>query len=160
LHVSERSKNQVVQISSSRTPIDSPPQDWRVIYYDPKAPYDVIEVQFEGPQMARVREPTRLRNLFMPSSQKPLDFQKLNIDSDEAQRIALRIPALEAFTVRSVQLDLERGYGDLPVWRVRLYGDRGGLDPAAEGALGYAIILAEDGKVLKETFSKKIPRPK
>jgi len=160
LHVSERSKDQVVQISSSKTPIDSAPQDWRVIYYDPKAPYDVIEVQFEGLQMARVREPTRLRNIFTPSSQRPLDFQKLIIDSDEAQRIALRIPALQAFTVRSAQLDLERGYGDLPVWRVRLYGDKGGLDPSAEGALGYAIILAEDGKVLKETFSKKTPRPK
>src|SRR5207249_204700 len=75
-HVSERSKNKVVQIISAQTPIDSPVQDWRVIYYDPKARYKSVEVQFEGGQMARVHEPARILEVLTPSSQKPLDFER------------------------------------------------------------------------------------
>ena len=158
-HVSERSKNQVVQITSSQVSIDSPRQDWRVTYYDPKARYKAVEVQFEDGQMTRVHEPARVLEIFTPTAQKPLDFDKLKIDSDEALRITLGLPRIEEFTVRSVQLDLERGYGGLPVWQVRLYGGTAG-DPSAERALGYAIILTEDGKVLKETFSKKLAHSK
>ncbi len=155
-HVSERSKDKVVQIVSAQTSIDSAPQDWRITYYDPKARYKAVEVQFEEGQMARIHEPARILGFLTPQSQKPLDFEKLKMDSDDALRITLALPAVEDLIIASVQFELERGYGGLPVWQVRLFGASLN-DPSAEKALGYAIILAEDGKVLKETLSKNIP---
>ncbi len=159
-HVSERSKNQVLQISSAQAPIDSPPEDWRVAYYDPKAQSKSVDVLFEGGQMTRVYEPARLLGFLTPAPQEPIDLEKLKIDSDEALRIALGLPVVAGFAVRSVRFDLERGYGGLPVWKVRLYGRSSANQPSAEQVLGYAIILADDGRVLKETFSKKIPHSK
>jgi len=153
-HVSERSKNKVVQILSSRSPIDVPPQQWRLIYYDPKARYKSVEVQFEGGQMSRIYEPTRLLEILTPQAPKPLDTERLKIDSPDALRITLALPALRDLTVRSVEFALERGYGDSPVWKIQLFGATPS-DPSRQTALGHAIVLADDGKVLKETFSKK-----
>jgi len=153
-HVSERSKNKVVQILSSRSPIHVPPQQWRIIYYDPKARYKSVEVQFEGGKMSRVFEPARLLEVLTPQAQKPLDAEKLRVDSSDALRITLALPEIRHLTIRSVEFALERGYGGSPVWKIQLFG-AASSDPSRETGLGYAIVLADDGRVLKETFSKK-----
>jgi len=155
--VSERSSNQVVQITSSPAPLGSPPHEWRITYYDAKALYKAVEVIFENGQVARIHEPTRILKIFTPQAQKPFEFEKLKIDSDRALEIALAIPAKESVTVRSSELELQRGYGGAPVWQVKLFGP-GSVDATTDKPLGYAIILTEDGRVLKETVSKNLAR--
>jgi serine/threonine protein kinase len=151
-HVSERSKDKVVQIVSERTAIDSPPQNWRIIYYDPKARYKLVEVQFEDGKMSRIHELTRLLGFLTPQAQKPIDIEKLKIDSSDALKITLNLAAIKNLTVQSAELALERGYGGSPVWKVSLFGSSEN-DPLKEKSLGYAILLTDDGKVLKETLS-------
>jgi hypothetical protein len=153
-HVSERSRNQVVQILSAREPVDLPPQHWRIVYYDPKVRYKSVEVRFENGVLERIYEPNRLLEFLSPDAQKPLDIEKLRIDSDDALRIALALPVVKELVVRSADFELARGYGGLPVWKIRLFGALVGQS-SDDSALGYAIVVADDGKVLKETFSKK-----
>jgi hypothetical protein len=157
--VSERSKDKVVHIVSGRSLIRVPPPTWSITYYDPKAFYKVVEVQFEDGKMSRFYEPTRPFGFLSPESQKPLDIEKLKIDSTDALRITLALPAVQEFIVESVEFELERGYGGVPVWRIRLFG-ASVSEPAKEKALGYAILAADDGKMLKETLSTKVQRTK
>src|SRR5262249_6115743 len=136
-----------------------PPPTWSITYYDPKAFYKTVEVQFEDGKMSRLYEPTRPFGFLSPESQKPLDMEKLKIDSIDALRITLALPAIQEFIVESVEYELERGYGGVPVWRIRLFG-AAVSEPSKEKALGYAILAADDGKVLKETLSTKVQRAK
>lgn len=165
-YVSDRCKNKVVEVVSERTPIDSPPSHWRVVYYDSQATYKAVEVRFENGEMVRVFEPARILEFLTPQGQKPLDFDKLKVDSDDALRITLDLPSVTPLAVRTTELELERGYGGSPVWKVRLYGapaPRAG-EPISttrtnDVLLGYAVVLTDGGKVLKETFSTKPSRP-
>jgi hypothetical protein len=158
-HVSERSKDKVVQILSDRTAIDSSPQNWRILYHDPKARYKLVEVQFEDGKMSRVHEPTRLLGFLTPQAQKPFDIEKLKIDSSDALKITLNLPAIKSLNVQSAMLELQRGYGGSPVWKVTLFGSSES-EPLKEKSLGYVILLTDDGKVLKETLSTKEQRVK
>lgn len=110
--------------------------------------------------MTRVHEPGGILEFFSAGSAKPLDLEDLKIDSDEALRITLALPSIQDLDVRFAEFDLERGYGGLPVWKLRLYGSVRGSDSSGATLLGYVILLVEDGKVLKETLSRKQPRTK
>ncbi len=148
-HVSARSQNRVLQIVSGRTAVNEPPQSWRVLYSDEKATYKAVEVRFEGGEMERVYEPSRILDLFSFGSPKTLDLTKVKIDSEQAIRLAVRECETEEVTVKFVELKLERGYGGLPVWNVKLFGMAPGK-PNEDAALGFVILLAEDGKLLKK----------
>jgi hypothetical protein len=115
-----------------------------------------VEVQFEDGLMARIYEPTRLLEFLTPQSQQPIELDKLKIDSNDALRIALGLPSVRDIAPRTVEFGLDKGYGGLPVWRVRLYGALS-PDRSEDIALGYALIAADDGKVLKESFKRRTP---
>jgi hypothetical protein len=152
-HVSTRSQNRVLQITSSRAPVDEVPQNWRILYYDDKATYKAVEVRFAAGEMERVYEPNRFFELFTGSS-KTLDLAKVKIDSDQAIRIAVAECEVEKVMVKFVELKLERGYGGLPVWNIKLFGIVPGKS-SEDGGLGSVIVLAEDGKVLKKDIVTK-----
>ena len=157
-YITERSRDKVLEIHSERMLLDSPTRRWHVVYYDPQAPRKSVEVRFEDGQMVRVREPGGILELLNSSTPKPLELDQVKIDSDEALRIALRLVASNAQGVRSCECDLERGYGGAVVWKIRLYGLAPGQ--SSEASLGYATLLADDGRVLKETLTKKPSRTK
>ena len=157
-YVSARSKNRVLQIISDRAAADAPPQSWRILYHDDKTTYNAVEVQFHAGEMERVYEPSRLFNFFSSGSSKTLDLAKVKVDSDAAIRVAVAECAGEPVMVKFVELKLERGYGGLPVWNVKLFGVIAGK-AAEDAALGYVIVLAEDGKVLKKDITTKSDKP-
>ena len=157
-HVSARSKNRVLEMISARAPVEEVPQNWRIIYYDDKVTYDAVEVRFERGEMARVYEPSRLLSVFTSGASKILDLKKVKIDSDRAIQIAVSEASAETLTAKTVELKLERGYGGLPVWNVKLYGTVP-WKTGGESSLGYVILLAEDGKVLKNALSKQEKLP-
>ncbi len=157
-YVSARSKNRVLEVTSSRAAVNEAPQNWRFLYYDDKTTYNAVEVRFENGEMERVYEPNRLLELFSPSARKTLDLAKVKIDSDRATRISVAEAVAEEFEAKFVELKLERGYGGLPVWNVKLFG----IIPGRTGedlSLGNVIVLAEDGKVLKKAFASKTEKP-
>ena len=157
-HVSARSKNKVLQISSNRSPVDEPPRSWRLLYYDDKTTYNAVEVRFEDGEMERVHEPNRLLELFTFASSKTLDLAKVKIDSDAAIRVAVAECPTEVGTVKQIEAKLERGYGGLPVWNIKLFGIPTGK-LVEDASLGYVIVLAEDGKVLKKDIAVKTEKP-
>jgi hypothetical protein len=156
-YVSARSKDRVLQVTSGRAPVNEAPQSWRILYYDDKTTYNAVEVCFEAGAMERVHEPNRLFGLFGASSSKTLDVTKLKTDSDQAIRIAAGECAALGITVNFVELKLERGYGGLPVWNIKLFGLMPGK-AAEDVSLGYVIILADDGRVLKKDITTKIDK--
>jgi serine/threonine protein kinase len=153
-HVSARSQNRVLEITSGKAPVDQPPQSWQIRYYDDKTTYNAVEVRFEGGEMERVYEPNRLLGIFAPGARKILDLAKVKVDSDKAIRIAAAEAKAEELIAKSVELKLERGYGGLPVWNVKLFGIVPGK-ATNDSNLGYVIVLAEDGKVLKKALPSK-----
>jgi serine/threonine protein kinase len=161
-HVSARSRDRVLEVISGRAPLNEPPQGWRVIYHDDKTTYNAVEVRFQGGEMERVYEPNRVLEMFSFRGQKTLDLAKVKIDSDKAIRIAATEAKAQELVAKFVELKLERGYGGLPVWNVKLFGVVPGK-AADDSALGYVIVLAEDGKVLKKALaaqSDKTPAKK
>ncbi|HEY0551559.1 MAG TPA: protein kinase, partial [Verrucomicrobiae bacterium] len=153
-YVSARSQNRVLEATASRAPLNEPPQSWRFVYEDDKTTYNAVAVRFEGGEMERIYEPNRFLELFTPGAQKILDLAKVKVDSDKAIRIAAAEAAAEELVAKFVELKLERGYGGLPVWNVKLFGLVPGKT-VEDSSLGYVIVLAEDGKVLKKAFAAK-----
>jgi hypothetical protein len=153
-HVSARSQNKVLQIASGRSAVSEVPQSWRISYYDEKASAKTVEVRFEAGEMERVFEPGAFLGLFSFGSSKTLDLEQVRIDSDQAIHIAAAQCEGEEVTPRFVELKLERGYGGLPVWNVKLFGTAPGKT-SDDAALGSVILLAEDGKVLKKDIVSK-----
>ena len=157
-YVSARSQNRVLQIASERTPVDEAPRSWRLSYFDEKASAKTVEVRFEAGEMERVFEPSAFLGLFSFGSSKTLDLDKVGIDSDRAIRIAASQCDPTEVTLKFVEVKLERGYGGLPVWNVKLFGIAPGRS-ADDASLGFVILLAEDGKVLKKDIVTKSEKP-
>lgn len=152
-----RSKDKLLHIHADRAPIDTISRRWQITYADPLARYKIVEVRFEGDQMVRSYEPGGLFEVFSTANPKPMAIESLKTDSDEALTILLELPVVKEIAIRNVEFDLERGYGDLPVWKIRVFGPSSG-GAATGNSLGYIIISADDGKILKETLSKNQSR--
>jgi serine/threonine protein kinase len=154
-YVSEDSQDQVIEIISDESVDDLTPKNWRVIYHNQQATFRATEVQFTGGQMARVWEPNRFfQVLFSPDAHKTFDLSKVKLDSDDALKIAMNLPEVRATSVIAVQMQLERGYGGLPVWTVDLFGESQS-ETSDEKNLGTIALLADSGKILKNTLVKK-----
>jgi hypothetical protein len=81
---------------------------------------------------------------------KPLDREKLKIDSDKALEIALKEPLLDGLKLQSAQFWLERG-DEQPVWRIRLWAQKI-PKPQQMADVGEVFVSAEDGKVVRNTL--------
>lgn len=153
-YVSDGSHDQVIEIISDKSVDDLAPKNWRVIYHIQQAAFRATEVQFVGGKMARIREPNRFFQALSPNARKALDLSKVKLDSDDALRIVMDLPEVRAASVIAVQMQLERGYGGLPVWTVNLFGESQS-NMADEKDLGTVALLADSGKILKNTLVKK-----
>jgi serine/threonine protein kinase len=153
-YVGENARDQVIAIISDKSIGDFTPKSWRVIYRNPQAAFNATEVQFTDDKMTRVREPNRFLQIFSPGSNKTFDFSKVKLDSDDALKIVMALPEVRAASVIAAQMELERGYGGLPVWTVNLFGESDSK-LADEKNLGTIQLLAESGKILKNTLPAK-----
>ncbi len=153
-YVSEDSHDQVIQIISDKSVDDLAPKSWRVIYHNQQATFHATEVQFMDGKMVRVREPNRVLQIFAPNARKTFDLAKVRLDSDDALKIVMDLPEVRAASVIAVQMELDRGYGGLPVWSVDLFGESQSK-LADEKDLGTISLLADSGKILKNTLIKK-----
>lgn len=145
-YVGEQAKDRIVQIRSERSVGSLSPKVWHVVYYDPTAAMKSVEVKFAAGKMVDVKRPFRLVERISDAS-RPMDKEKLKIDSDEAIKIALKEPILADIKVKSVEARLENE--DLgPTWTLKLWAEK--LVKSTETAnIGTIEISAEDGKVLQ-----------
>lgn len=153
-YINEESQDEVIQITSEKTVESLTPESWRINYYNPKATFKVTEVRFENGKMIRVREPDRVFNIFAPGARKPMDLSTINLDSDDALKVVMDLPEAQAQTIISVEMKLQRGFGGFPVWQINLFGESQS-NASYEKDLGTVILLATDGKILKNTLVKK-----
>ncbi len=144
-YVGEQAKDRVVQIRSDRSVGTLSPKVWYVVFYDPTASMKAVEVKFAAGKMVDVKRPFRLVER-MSDSTRPMDREKLKIDSDKAIELALKEPILEGIQVKAVEAKLEND--DLgPVWRLRLWAQR--LTKETSADIGKIVLSAEDGKVME-----------
>jgi hypothetical protein len=145
-YVGIQSKDRVVQIRSDKSIASLTPDIWYVVYYDPDATFNAVEVKFGAGQKMDVSHPGRVLELFS-DDKRPLDPAKLVVDSDEALKIASTQPILKNLTLRASQLWLE--HGDLgPQWRVKLWAAKLS-DPSDSVDIGTVILSADDGSLIK-----------
>jgi hypothetical protein len=146
-------KDKVVQIRSEKSVAGLQPTIWYIVYYDPDATFDAVEVKFGAGKKLDVKRPMRMLEK-VTGEDAALDRKRLKVDSDRAIEIALKEPLLEKLTIKATKLELERaggkGQGDerLPIWRVHLWAAKL-ANPNRQASIGEVIVSAEDGKVLE-----------
>jgi len=149
-HVGEDAKDKVVQIRSEKSIGTLTPTIWYVVFYDPDATAKATEVKFGAGKKLTVKRPARVLEPFL-GTHKPLNRDKMKIDSDKAIAVATKEPLLTNLKLRATQLWLERqpwAVDEVPVWRVRLWASKL-KHPDQDADIGEVFVSAEDGKVLK-----------
>ena len=146
-HVGEEAKGRVVQIRSEKSIGTLMPNIWYVVYYDPDATAKATEVKFAAGTKVSVKRPARILEP-ISRSHRELAKEKLKIDSDKAIQIAKSDPLLKNVTLTNTEMRLERGEGDQPVWKVKLWATKI-RKPSETVNIGEIHISAEDGKVVK-----------
>src|SRR2546422_1488883 len=146
-HLGEEAKGRVVQVRSEKSVGGLTPNIWYVVYYDPDATAKATEVKFAAGQKVSVKRPARWLEP-ITRSHRELPKEKLKIDSDKAIQIAKNDPLLKNLTLTNTEMRLERGEGDQPVWKVKLWAAK--IRKTSETVhIGQIHISAEDGKVVK-----------
>jgi len=146
-HVGEEAKGRVVQIRSEKSIGTLMPNIWYVVYYDPDATAKATEVKFAAGTKVSVKRPARILEP-ITRSHRELAKEKLKIDSDKAIQIAKSDPLLKNVTLTNTEMRLERGEGEQPVWKVKLWASKI-RKPSETVHIGEIHISAEDGKVVK-----------
>jgi hypothetical protein len=148
-YVGEDVKDKVVQIRSEKSIGGLAPNIWYIVYYNPDATFLSTEVKFAAGKKVSVKNPPRLLEP-VTGAHKPLDREKLKVDSDKAVAIASKEPILEKLTLKAVALKLERMAPDSeqPVWKVRLWAAKL-KNPNDSADIGQIFVAADDGKVVQ-----------
>jgi len=146
-HVGEEAKGRVVQIRSEKSIGSLMPNIWYVVYYDPDATAKATEVKFAAGTKVSVKRPASILEP-ITRSHRELAKEKLKIDSDKAIQIAKSDPLLKNVTLTNTEMRLERGEGEQPVWKVKLWASKI-RKPSETVHIGEIHISAEDGKVVK-----------
>ena len=146
-HLGEEAKGRVVQIRSEKSVGGLTPNIWFVVYYDPDATAKATEIKFAAGTKVSVKRPARVLEP-ITGAHRELAKEKLKIDSDKAIEIAKNEPLIKKLTLTNTQLTLERGEGDQPVWKVKLWAAKI-RKPSDTVNIGELHLSAEDGKVVK-----------
>lgn len=146
-HLGEEAKGRVVQIRSEKSVGGLTPNIWFVVYYDPDATAKATEIKFAAGTKVSVKRPARVLEP-ITGAHRELPKEKLKLDSDKAIEIAKNEPLIKNLTLTNTQLTLERGEGDQPVWKVRLWAAKI-RRPSDTVNIGEIHLSAEDGKVVK-----------
>ena len=149
-YVGEQAKDKIVQIRSDKSIGSLNPRVWYVVYYDPTATFKSVEVKFSAGKMVDVKRPFRVIER-VTSNTRPIDKDKLKIDSDKAIEIALKEPILEGITPKAVSAKLEDAELG-PIWIIRVWAAKL-QKPSEQADLGELTLNAEDGKVIKNDLN-------
>jgi hypothetical protein len=146
-HLGEEAKGRVVQIRSEKSVGGLTPNIWFIVYYDPDATAKATEIKFAAGTKVSVKRPARVLEP-ITGAHRELPKEKLKIDSDKAIEIAKNEPLIKNLTLTNAQLTLERGEGDQPAWKVKLWASKI-RKPSDTVNIGEVHLSAEDGKVVK-----------
>src|SRR5713101_415564 len=122
-HLGEEARDRVVQIRSEKSIGSLTPTIWYVVYYDPDATAKATEVKFGAGKKLTVKRPPRVLEPFL-GTHRPLNREKMKIDSDKAIEVATKEPLLANLKLKATQLWLERpawSADEVPVWKVRIW---------------------------------------
>ncbi len=146
-HLGDEAKGRVVQIRSEKSVGGLTPNIWFVVYYDPDATAKATEIKFAAGTKVSVKRPARVLES-ISGSYRELPKEKLKIDSDKAIEIVKNEPLIKNLALTNTELKLERGEGDQPVWKVKLWAAKI-RRPSDTVNIGELQLSAEDGKVVK-----------
>ncbi len=116
------------------------PQAWKILMADPQARAGLREFIVTGKEITSERTP--LRSSLAPASLRPLNFTRLNLDSDGAFRIANDQAAKQRVGFNRVDYLLQtNATSGAPEWSLRLFDHMG-------APVGDLLLSAENGAVV------------
>lgn len=144
------------------------PQTWKILMADPKARAGLREFVVTGKEITSERTP--LRSNMAPASLRPLNFTRLNLDSNGAFRIANDQAAKQRVSFNRVDYLLQtNATSGAPEWSLRLFDHMGApvgdlLLSAENGAVVSALRIDPDARVKPAnsapvTAAAATPRP-
>lgn len=147
-YIGEDSKDKVVQIRSEKSIGSLTPSYWYIVYYDEDATAKSVEVKFGGGKKMAVKRQPRVLEIFSKES-KPLNREKLKVDSDKALEVALKEDLLTTVRLTNTEMKLERwGEEDAPTWKIKIWAQQA-RHPEKTVDIGEIFISASEGKVVK-----------
>lgn len=121
------------------------PEVWKIVIDDPSARAGVRELQVAGKRVKSERTPTRGYS----GAPAPMDFNRLNLDSEGAFSIANEEATKARVGFDSASYALRAGEGGAaPRWKLELL-DQGGRE------VGSLLIAADTGTVISKTFNRR-----
>lgn len=116
------------------------PQSWKILMRDPAARAGIREIVVTGNEITSERTP--LRSGTAPDQLRPLNFTRLNLDSDGAFRVANEQAAKQRVGFNRADYLLQTGPTDgAPVWSLQLFDHMG-------APVGSLQVSAENAKVV------------
>lgn len=117
-YVDPQARDKVVEIHSEKSAGRLSPDTWYIEYYDASVRFKATEVKLVDGQEAKISRPNHLRSWF--TGTRPLDWDKVKIDSDKALVIALKQPEVWKLDLEASQFWLERTANGSN-WKIRLW---------------------------------------
>ena len=145
-YVGEQAKDRVVQIRSEKSIGSLSPTIWYVVFRDPTATFKAVEVKFGGGKMLDVKRPVRA--VEFATGNKPMNRDRLKVDSDKAIKTASSESMLEKLTLKAVQAKLDDNADFGPVWKLKFWAAKLS-NPNSQAEIGEIWVSADDGKVVK-----------
>lgn len=140
-------RGHVIQAVSEQSTQGLVPHVWSIVYYDVTAPKRPVRVRFNSGKMVDTSRPLRLFSRLQGQT-RPLNQNRLKIDSDKALEIATAQPNLKNIRLRASKMELRWDKSQQPVWQVDLYAEKES-DPAKTVHLDFVLISPETGEVLE-----------
>jgi hypothetical protein len=157
--VNDYAKKSLVQVVGKPSTVSQMPEEWQVLFYDPKAEQNGMMITVSGNVVTGIHDGyTQVDNMRILAykMEEIIDPAKFKIDSPRIIPILQNDSSLKGVKITSIGLWLKKekkGPLESPVWRVDLYASNAKGD--REVQFGTAKVDAESGKVIKLDLNLK-----
>ena len=157
--VNKDAKNYLVQIVGKPSTVGQMPEEWQVLFYDPRAEQNGMMITVSGNVVTSIKDGyTQMDNmrLFAYKMEEIIDPAKFKVDSPRIIPILQSNSTLKDVKITSIGLWLKKdkkGPLEPPIWYADLYAANAKGDKEVQ--FGSAKVDAESGKVLKLDLNLK-----
>jgi hypothetical protein len=157
--VNDYAKKSLVQVVGKPSTVGQMPEEWQVLFYDPKAEQNGMMITVSGNVVTGIHDGyTQMDNarIFAYKMEEIIDPNKFKIDSTRVIPILQNDSSLKDVKITSIGLWLKKdkkGPLEPPVWHADLYASNAKGDKEVQ--FGTAKVDAETGKIVKLDLNLK-----
>ncbi|MDR0533870.1 MAG: hypothetical protein LBH01_07945 [Verrucomicrobiales bacterium] len=157
--VNDYAKKSLVQVVGKPSTVGQMPEEWQVLFYDPKAEQNGMMITVSGNVVTGIHDGyTQMDNarILAYKMEEIIDPNKFKIDSTRVIPILQNDSSLKDVKITSIGLWLKKdkkGPLEPPVWHADLYASNAKGDKEVQ--FGTAKVDAETGKIVKLDLNLK-----